>query len=588
MRIGLSPTSREPLPQSPALPSPAASDMGGDSRHGHEPVRRASAALTPEAVLDAYAALGLSRPYLQFALAHARRHHEPFAAVLRDFGLATGEQIARALAAAHGCEYADVRCLADLDVPALRHPEVRARATAQMVPIGLDRRTGSVRVAIAEEGVLVGTVVDLATQWRPLLAQPVVVSSETLTALWQRLYADTDEAVQAAADTDADEPEFARRIMEALLRHACARGASDLHFTPTARGGYVRLRIDGQLAPYLSFSKLAIERLVGLLANEGSVRDLIDTSEALFPPPADLAGRYGFRVQLTQTVNGTAAVVRVLDRQSPVVEFDSLGFDAEAARTIRRWATAAEGMIVVTGPTGSGKTTTLFAVMRLIDGMRCAVLTVENPVELRCPQWHQSQVQPVAGVTEAEAFRRFAKGFLRSDPDVCLVGELRDAATINAAIDLASTGHLVFATVHANGAPQTLQRLAQLGVPGEAISAVLTGVLAQRLVPRLCPQCSAPATDADTLEALREYPDARPRRAVGCPSCDDTGYRGRLLVYELLRVDPEARELIARGASHVELAGRIEKRARLWGRGLALVARGDTTLAALREHVEEA
>ncbi|MBL8881164.1 MAG: Flp pilus assembly complex ATPase component TadA, partial [Phycisphaerales bacterium] len=278
---------------------------------------------------------------------------------------------------------------------------------------------------------------------------------------------------------------------------------SDLHFTPTPRAGMVRLRIDGRLAPYLSLPKAAFERLVGLLANEGSVRDLVTTREALFPPPADLAGRYGFRVQLTQTVRGVAAVIRVLDRQSPVVEFDSLGFDPESARQLRRWASTAEGMVLVTGPTGSGKTTTLFALMRLVDGLRCSVHAVENPVELHCSQWHQSQVQAVGGVTEAEAFRTYAKGFLRSDPDVCLVGELRDLPAVDAAIDLAGTGHLVYATVHANGAPQTLQRLRHLGVSSEAVSAVLTGVLAQRLVPRLCPQCREPGSDADTAEALR-------------------------------------------------------------------------------------
>lgn len=560
--------------QRPVLPEP------------HARLRRAGGA---DAVLDAFTQIGLSPRYVAFAQQRAQQLREPLAVALRDMGLATGEQIARALAIAHETEYVDPHRVDDLDLVRLRASELRQRATVQMVPVQIEPAAGGVvvSIAIADEAVLAGTSIDVATHWRPFAVRAVVASRETLATLWQRLYADSLEAVLAAEAADPTDLDYARKLLEAVLRHACFSGCSDLHFTPTDLAGMLRVRKDGMLRPLLSFSQSVYGRVVGLLVNAGGANELALSREAAYPPPADLAARYGFRVQLTRTVRGIAAVIRVLDRQSAVVEFGRLGFDSTAEAHLLRFAQTSEGLVLVTGPTGSGKTTTLFALMRTIDGMAHSIHTVENPVELHCPQWHQSQVAGVQGMTEAEAFRAYAKAFLRSDPDQCLVGELRDAPTVLAAIDLANTGHTVFATLHANDAPRTLQRLRELGVPMDSIAAVLTGVLAQRLIPRLCPHCKTPDSYPATFETLRLHAGASPYRSVGCPSCEHTGYAGRVLVYEVLAVNTAMRDAIARGDSPMALASSIAPQDRMWGRGLALVANGLTTVEALRSQVEE-
>lgn len=532
---------------------------------------------------EAFAKVGIQARHVEFARQRSMRTREPLTVVLRDLGVATGEQIARALASAHRLEYVDPRRVDDLNFTELRFDLVRQRARENMVPIASDRHR--VVVAVADETVLAGTAVDLRTHWAPYEVVPAIASRETLATLWRRLYADTHEAVLTAESAEVDGPTYTRDLLEALLRHACFTGCSDLHFTPTEAAGMVRLRRDGLLQPYLSATRAVYERLVGLIANEGAAKEVTTTREAAYPPPPDLAARYGFRVQLTQTVRGMACVIRVLDRQSAVVAFDSLGFDAAATATIQGWAHGSEGLILVTGPTGSGKTTSLFALMRETDGLTHAIHTVENPVELRCSMWHQSQIPSQTGVSEADAFRTFAKGFLRNDIDQGLVGELRDLDTVRAAIDLANTGHLVYGTVHANDAPRTVQRLNELGVSMHSLSAVLTGVLAQRLVPRLCLHCKSPETDPAVHEALIGHPQATPFRSVGCPSCDYTGFRGRIMVYELLHVDAAMRDAIAAGTSHVELARRIPASERMWARGFRHVIGGDTTLAVLRSHV---
>ncbi len=545
----------------------------------------------PVDYVRAFGAMGIRADYMRFVMDRCEASREPVEVAIRDLGLASGEQIAQALALALGLPYVASGIVDEVDVRTLRLAQLRERATARAVPIGVDE-DGTVLVAVADQASL-GGAQDLRSHWHPFPVETCVASAETLSMLWCQVYADTEAAVRVALAADRAHPDYAQTLLAAVLRHICYSGCSDLHFVPTPRAGYLRLRRDGLLLPWLPLERAVYERLIGLLKNHGKVQDLSTSREAAYPPPADLADRYGFRVQITVQVNGEDAVVRVLDRQSQVVEFDALGFDASTATLIRQWVGTSEGLVLVTGPTGSGKSTTLHAAMRLIDAMARSVRTIENPAELRDPRWHQSEVRSRPGEdagAEATAFGEYAKAFLRCDPDVVLVGEIRDLETVRRALDLSNTGHLVLSTLHANSATRALERLRELGLSMYALSAVLTGVLAQRLVPRLCPFCKEPDETAATREVLRGLSGGTPTpqraHAGGCPSCHHTGYRGRRLLYEALKVDAKARQRIAAGASHVELQESLCGPS-LWLRGLHLVAAGETTLDALRGVVGE-
>lgn len=540
----------------------------------------------------AFGAIGIRPDYMRFVMARCAASREPVEVAVRDLGLASGEQIAQALALAMGLAYVAPGIVDEVDVGRLRLDALRERASERAVPVAVDDDDNTVLVAVADQATLGGGQ-DLRSHWHPLPIETCIVSAETLSALWRRLYADTEAAVHAALAADRAHPDFGQVLLAAVLRHACYSHCSDVHFVPTPRAGYLRLRRDGLLRPWLPLDREAFGRLIGLLKNHGKVQDLVTSREAAYPPPPDLADRYGFRVQITVQVNGEDAVVRVLDRQSQVVEFDRLGFDASTDSLLRQWTGCSEGLVLVTGPTGSGKSTTLHAAMRLIDGMARSVRSIENPAELRDTRWHQSEIRSRPGDdsgAEAQAFAEYAKAFLRCDPDVVLVGEIRDLDTVRRALDLGNTGHLVFSTLHANSATRAIERLRELGVSMHALSAVLVGVLAQRLVPRLCPLCREPDESAATREALRVLGSSASTpfhaRTGGCPSCHHTGYRGRRLLYEALKVDARTRQRIGEGASHVELQSALAGPG-MWLRGLAMVAAGETTLDALRSVVGE-
>ena len=403
-----------------------------------------------------------------------------------------------------------------------------------------------------------------------------------------------EEAVEVAFDiADGEQRGGARDILEdpedapviqlvnQLLRRAVRLGASDLHIEPHEEGLRARMRLDGTLQTALDRRDVRGRRVVSRL----KVMAGLDIAETRLPQDGRIALRLGGRaidVRMSSLPGhyGERVVLRLLDRSEGLVPLDALGLGADQAELLQHLAAQPNGIILATGPTGSGKTTTLYSLLQLADRGERNIVTVEDPVEYDLPGVSQSQVNAEIGMTFAIGLR----AVLRQDPDVILVGEIRDTETATVAAEAALTGHLVFSSLHANSALATIVRLRELGVDNYLISATLRGVIAQRLLRRLCTQCSVPHAPSDAEAALyRDGGAAPPERlhaARGCAACEQTGYSGRIGVFEIVAIDDALRGAIDAGASEQRMReiGHAPE-AGLFARGLSRAARGETSLA---------
>lgn len=338
-----------------------------------------------------------------------------------------------------------------------------------------------------------------------------------------------------------------------MLVNALIEGASDIHIEPTEEHYEIRYRVDGRLRRALTLSRDDGGSLTAFI----KVSSGCDISEKRLPQD----GRYRYsdqhrdvdlRVNTLPTVYGEKTVLRILDRKAGSVPLELLGLEGRNLEWLREGIHAPHGMVLVTGPTGSGKTTTLYSILDEIVSPEINVSTVENPVERAVEGVNQTQVNPKAGLT----FETCLRALLRQDPDVIMIGEIRDRETAQIAVEAALTGHLVLATLHTNDAPGAPVRLIQMGVEPFLVAATLRTVMAQRLVRRLCESCKQPV--ALPAEVRRKYLDAGlgpgPHyHAVGCPACRGTGYDKRLGIYEVLRADEAICDLVARNPSGLEL-----------------------------------
>lgn len=363
-------------------------------------------------------------------------------------------------------------------------------------------------------------------------------------------------------DRDEDVP----RLLDEILGRAVDLRASDVHVETYEQDVDVRLRVDGvlrQVATPLSVANVQaliarLKVLSGLdIAERRRAQD--GRIQSVFRDETDPKGRgVDFRLSVVPGPFGEDAVLRILDSSAPL-PLEKLGFGGEALALFERLIANPEGMILVTGPTGSGKTTTLYAAVDRVNTPGNKILTVEDPIEYHFPKANQKQVSTAMG------FADYARAFMRQNPDVILIGEIRDEDTASAAIRAAQTGHLVFSTLHTNDAVSTLSRLRTLGVDPGLIAACLLGAVSQRLVRRLCPQCRVEAPP-DGHEARRlgldpgDGPFFRPQPNPGCEVCAGIGYKGRQGIYELFVLDPEMADLIAAGTPlHRIRAAAIEK-----------------------------
>jgi type II secretory ATPase GspE/PulE/Tfp pilus assembly ATPase PilB-like protein len=353
-------------------------------------------------------------------------------------------------------------------------------------------------------------------------------------------------------------------LVDSLIAEGIGSGASDVHLEPEEQGIAVRHRVDGVLRQVRTLPRAVAPALVSRV----KILSGLNIADRLRPQDgrarvAVQGSVVDLRVSTLPASHGEKVVIRVLDGSAGLRTLDAIGFTPSDLARIRSLLEQREGLLLVTGPTGSGKTTTLYAALREIQARGVNVVTVEDPIEYRLPGIVQVQVHERAGLTFGKALR----SIMRQDPDVILVGEIRDRETAEIAIQASLTGHVVLSTLHTNDAASAVTRLLDIGIPSYQIATAVKGIVAQRLVRRACAAC----------------------HGAGCSSCDDAGYRGRLAVAEILVSTPEFERRVAAGAPTESLAeaARASGCATLWESGVAMVKRGETTMEELRRVAAE-
>lgn len=345
--------------------------------------------------------------------------------------------------------------------------------------------------------------------------------------------------IEDLLETQDDAPVI--RMINALFTQAARDGASDIHIEAFETHSVVRYRVDGTLRDVVSPRKALHAALISrikIMAN-------LDISEKRLPQDGRIALRVGgrpidVRVSTLPTGHGERAVLRLLDKEAGRLELSRLGMDATLLKQIDRLIRQPHGIVLVTGPTGSGKTTTLYAALARLDASTTNILTVEDPIEYDLPGISQTQVNAKINMSFAMALR----AILRQDPDVIMIGEIRDLETAQIAVQASLTGHLVLATLHTNDSVSAVTRLTDMGVEPFLLSSSLLGVVAQRLVRRLCQECKEASIEPDGRTVYRP---------VGCPACSHTGYSGRTGIHELFTIDETQRRLIHEGTSEEDM-----------------------------------
>jgi len=379
------------------------------------------------------------------------------------------------------------------------------------------------------------------------------------------------------------------RLVNAMIAQAVEKRASDIHIEPFEKEFRIRYRVDGVLfnqeQPPREMKAAIVSRLK-LMAK-------LNIAERRLPQDGRIrmtlnARRVDIRVSSIPTIHGESIVMRLLDRSSVFLPFDKLGFSADTAALFDKLINQPNKILLVTGPTGSGKTTTLYAALDKINAPEKKIITIEDPVEYQLKGINQIAVRPKIGLTFAGGLRHI----VRQDPDVIMVGEIRDLETAEIAVHAALTGHLVFSTLHTNDAPGAITRLQDMGVEPYLIASVLSGVLAQRLVRRICQTCRVlDAPDPADLLAIgvTNGQGVELFRGEGCDACRKTGYKGRVGVYELFIITEEVRSLILRKASSGEIRrmaverGMISLREDAWAKARAGFTTVDEILRVTQE-----
>jgi len=375
--------------------------------------------------------------------------------------------------------------------------------------------------------------------------------------------------------TDDDAPII--RLINALLTQAIRENASDIHLEAFEEESVVRFRVDGVLRDILTPRR----ELHGALVSRIKVMSKLDIAEKRLPQDGRMSLRVAehpvdVRVSTLPTQHGERIVLRLLDKQSARLDLQKLGMPDDILVTFMELIKKPNGILLVTGPTGSGKTTTLYSGLHKLDRKKLNILTVEDPVEYDLDGVGQTQMNSKIGLT----FARGLRSILRQDPDVVLVGEIRDLETAEISVQASLTGHLVLSTLHTNTAIGAVTRLVDMGVEPFLIASSMIGVLAQRLVRRLCPDCKETYQPQETeMQLLGIKPKEKLFKPKGCVACDQIGYRGRLGIYELVEVDEGLRRLIHDQASEDQLTAHARKTSRsLMENGFVRVRSGETTV----------
>ena len=543
-------------------------------------------------ILESLRTRGVSPTVLSAAVTAAEESSRPLRDVLVDDGIVTEVELAEALAQAYGLHSVDL----------VGYP-IDAAATAK-IPVTLARRHRVLGISIDDDEIVVAVAdpgdvlaLDDVRAATGLSVRPVVAARDELLKAIDRFQRSENDLDDVAATLGADaSPTLTNmldsvgeeapivRFVNSIIEQAIENRASDMHIEPTEVDLRVRFRIDGVLHEIDTVPRAVQSALISRL----KIMSGVDITERRVPQngriTVELNGRQvDLRAATLPTVWGEKIVLRVLDTGGIDLELRRLGF---SEKNYSRFSTSfgkPHGMVLVTGPTGSGKSTTLYATLNEISKPEINIITVEDPVEYRLPGVNQVQVNHKAGLT----FAAVLPAILRSDPDVVLIGEIRDRVTAQLAVEASLTGHLVLSTLHTNDAPSAVTRLVEMGIEPFLVGSSLDCVMAQRLARRLCQWCKeqyAP-TEAE-LEAARWPFETVPApasmwRAVGCRSCAGTGYRGRIALHEVMPVTEEIERLaVERSSAHdIQRVALAEGMDMLRTDGLRKAAAGDTTLA---------
>jgi type IV pilus assembly protein PilB len=532
----------------------------------------------------------LSPEQLREALAaKAENRHQRLGEIVVERGWVSGTDLARALAEQHGLEFIELG-QSPID-----------EAAADLLPERLARRYRAVPVKfLAEDSALVAvadpTDVVASDDLKLALGLNVrlaVAESTDLERTLSRIYrteVEVEDAVPVGTEAEPEEIEEdiresaatsapAIKLVNSILSRALEDGASDVHFEPQAKHMTVRARIDGVSRTIATIPK----QMQAPLTSRLKVMGELDIAERRLPQDGRVSIRFqgvptDMRIAVLPTTYGEQVVLRIFQQQrrDGAVTLGDLGMRADAAAAFERAIRQPYGAVLTCGPTGSGKTTTLYAALGILNDEERVLMTIEDPVEYQIPSVNQVEVNTKSGLT----FARGLRTILRSDPDVLLVGEIRDEETAKIAMQAAMTGHLVLSTLHTQDASSSIARLRDMGVDPSLIATCVNCVVAQRLARRLCVECREPYSPSDSERAeLRAQPEVLYRPA-GCVRCAETGYRGRVALYELLMIEGQIRRLVEENASTdaIREAAVSGGMATLRQDGLRLVLEGVTSL----------
>ncbi len=545
---------------------------------------------------------GLTDDKLEEALAVQAEKGGRIGEVLVGMKVASEEDVAKALAAQLDLPYLP-RILADaVDPELLKKVPINFAKQARILPLSLDADV--VLLAVADP--LDTAVLDHARLLLQQNVNPQIALGSTILDAINSVY---DRAVNEAEqlvgemeaqdlDTLAHELEEPRdlldtddeapiiRLVNSLLFRAAKERASDIHIEPMERELIVRFRVDGVLQEIIKPPK----RYQNSIVSRVKVMGQLNIAEKRLPQDGririKLAGRdIDIRLSTIPTTHGERIVMRLLDKTATLLDLAEIGMNPEILRHLDSIIHRSHGIILVTGPTGSGKTTTLYGALSRINNSDLNILTVEDPVEYQIKGIGQMPINPKINLTFAAGLR----SFLRQDPDVIMVGEIRDRETAEIAIQASLTGHLVFSTVHTNDSAGAITRLVDMGVEPFLVASSLTAILAQRLVRKVCPDCRVPYQPTEeelrevsmTREQLRRLGAKQIYKAAGCPACNRTGYHGRTGIYEFLLVDDDIRQLVLKNvdSSTIKKAATSKGMNTLLEDGAHKVAMGETTIA---------
>jgi type IV pilus assembly protein PilB len=516
------------------------------------PARGRSHLLIGELIVE----LGFAtREAVNAAIGEARERGRPTGQVLVENGCITADQLSQALARRLGLYHVDLaRYPVDMGAANLLEPSVARRHAA--VPIGfIDDARCVLLVAMGDPGnvlavddiaLLTGCEVQLAIA-SPSDVHELIAKLDSFGEAAERAVADS-----AGEDETSDTEDLGEVVEEApvvkfvhsILAQAIERGASDVHIAPQGRELRGQYRIDGVLSEAFSVPARMAPHIVSRI----KIMADLDISERRAPQdgrlPFPLGGRrVDVRVVTLPLVDGESVVMRVLDRGSGTVSLDDLGMLGLERARFEEAIARPYGAVLVTGPTGSGKTTSLYAALQTLNTGERSIITLEDPVEYRVPGVKQMQVNPKAGVT----FTTGLRSMVRADPDVMLVGEIRDRETAQIAVESALTGHLVLSTLHTNDAPTAVTRLVEMGIEPFLVASAIDCVVAQRLARKLCERCRRPVSlSAEVLRAngFDATEDVEAFDAVGCGGCNGSGYRGRIGIFETMPVSDAIRDCV--------------------------------------------